>query len=205
MAKQVVKRYQKQVPGHHVQIDVKFLAFPGSIKRYQYTAVDDATRVRALKVYQRHTQANVIKFVDYIQAQFPFRIRMIRTDNGHEFQAQFHWHLKDLGIDHVYIKPHSPRLNGKVERSHRTDEAEFYQLLEYKGDVDPRGRVFPSGSSITTYTGLTPPTGEERPLKSYMRNSKARLMYLKVRPNNNLEHRRNFCQAIFGLLQLRSC
>ena len=70
-----------------MQIDVKFLAFPGSIKRYQYTAVDDATRVRALKVYRRHTQANAIKFVDYIQSQFPFRIRMIRTDNGHEFQA----------------------------------------------------------------------------------------------------------------------
>ena len=141
MAKQVVKRYQKQVPGHHVQIDVKFLSFSGSIKRYQYTAVDDATRVRALKIYQRHTLANAIKFVDYIQSQFPFRIRMIRTDNGHEFQAQFHWHLKDLGIDHVYIKPHSPRLNGKVERSHRTDEAEFYQLLEYKGDVDLEERL----------------------------------------------------------------
>ena len=113
----------------------------GSIKRYQYTSVDDATRVRALKVYRRHTQANAIKFVDYIQSQFPFRIRMIRTDNGHEFQAQFHWHLKDLGIDHVYIKPHSPRLNGKVERSHRTDETEFYQLLEYKGDVDLETRL----------------------------------------------------------------
>ena len=52
-----------------------------------------------------------------------------------------HWHLKDLGIDHVYIRPHSPRLNGKVERSHRTDEAEFYQLLEYKGDVDLKKRL----------------------------------------------------------------
>ena len=29
----------------------------------------------------------------------------------------------------------SPQLNGKVERSHRTDEQEFYQLLTYKGDV----------------------------------------------------------------------
>ena len=141
MAKQVVKRYEKQVPGHHVQIDVKFLSFPGSIKRYQFTAVDDATRVRALKIYRRHTQANAIKFVDYVRTQFPFRIRTIRTDNGHEFQARFHWHLKDLGIEHVYIKPRSPRLNGKVERSHRTDQAEFYQLLEYKGDVDLEKRL----------------------------------------------------------------
>ncbi len=27
-------------------------------------------------------------------------------------------------------------MNGKVERSHRSDQQEFYQLLSYKGDVD---------------------------------------------------------------------
>ena len=37
---------------------------------------------------------------------------------------------------HVYIKPLSPQLNGKVERSHRTDQEEFYQLLTYTYDVD---------------------------------------------------------------------
>ena len=37
---------------------------------------------------------------------------------------------------HVYIKPRSPQLNGKVERSHRTDQEEFYQLLTYTNDVD---------------------------------------------------------------------
>ena len=63
-------------------------------------------------------------------------LHTVRTDRGHEFQALFHWHLADRGIRHVYIKPRSPHLNGKVERSHRTDKDEFYQLLSYKGDVD---------------------------------------------------------------------
>ncbi len=54
-------------------------------------------------------------------ATFPFRIREIRTDNGHEFQAKFHWHVEDQGIRHTYIKPSSPQLNGKVERSHRSE------------------------------------------------------------------------------------
>ena len=40
------------------------------------------------------------------------------------------------GMEHVYIKPRTPQLNGKVERSHRTDKDEFYQLLTYKDDVD---------------------------------------------------------------------
>jgi transposase InsO family protein len=60
---------------------------------------------------------------------------------GHEFQAKFHWHVKDLGIRHAYIKPSSPQLNGKVERSHRSDQQEFYQLLTYKGDVDLEERL----------------------------------------------------------------
>lgn len=106
------------------------------IKYYQYTAIDDATRVGALKVYNRPTQANAILFIDYVIKSFPFRIREVRTDNGHEFQAKFHWHVEDQGIRHAYIKPRSPQLNGKDERSHRTDEEEFYQFLTYMDDVD---------------------------------------------------------------------
>ncbi len=74
--------------------------------------------------------------MDDVIAKFPFRINTVRTDRGHEFQARFHWHIEDQGIQHVYIKPRMPQLNGKVERSHPTDETEFYQLLTYTDDVD---------------------------------------------------------------------
>jgi transposase InsO family protein len=138
-------RYEKQVPGHHVQIDVKFLNLRGTdgavVRRYQYTAIDDSTRIRALQIHERHNQATAIQFVDYVLEKFPFRIHTIRTDNGHEFQSQFHWHVEDKGIRHSYIKPRSPRLNGKVERSHRTDQEEFYQLLEYTDDVDLKAKL----------------------------------------------------------------
>jgi transposase InsO family protein len=60
----------------------------------------------------------------------PFRVEVIQTDNGAEFQSLFHYHLLDRGIGHDYIKPRTPRLNGKVERSHRIDAEEFYQLLD---------------------------------------------------------------------------
>ena len=55
----LTKRYQKQVPGHHIQVGAKFLNLKTSsgkaVRRFQYTAVDDATRIRALKIYKRHT------------------------------------------------------------------------------------------------------------------------------------------------------
>ena len=113
-----------------------------AVKRYQYTAIDDATRIRALQIYPKHNQACAIKFIDYVIEKFPFRIGTIRTDRGHEFQARFHWHVEeDRGMKHVYIKPRSPQLNGKVERSHRTDQTEFYQLLTYTDDVDLNAKL----------------------------------------------------------------
>jgi transposase InsO family protein len=139
------RRYAKRVPGHQIQVDVKFLNLrtedDRKIRRYQFTAIDDATRVRALKIYQRHNQKSAIDFIDYVVEKFPFRIHTVRTDRGHEWQAQFHWHVEDKGMRHVYIKPRSPQLNGKVERSHRTDQEEFYQLLTYTDDVDLNAKL----------------------------------------------------------------
>ena len=102
------KRYEKETPGHHVQVDVKFLFFETKggkrIKRFQYTAIDDSTRIRALKIYDKHNQESSIDFVNYVIKKFPFRINTIQTDNGHEFQSKFHWHVQDLGMRHRFIK-----------------------------------------------------------------------------------------------------
>jgi transposase InsO family protein len=69
-------------------------------------------------------------FVDYLLDKFPFRVEVIQTDNGAEFQTAYHWHLADRDIRHTYIRPATPRLNGKVERSHRIDGEEFYRQLK---------------------------------------------------------------------------
>lgn len=131
------KRYKKQVPGHRIQIDVKFLTYTdwltkNKCKRYPYKAIDDATRARALYIYDKHNpKENAIDFVNRVRAKFHFRIHTVQTDNGHEFQALIHWHCECLGIRHIYIKKASPHFNEKVERSHLTDQRAFYQLIEY--------------------------------------------------------------------------
>jgi transposase InsO family protein len=127
------KRYEKPMPGHAVQVDVKFIAPLSSSSRkkyYQFTAIDDCTRLRVLRIYDRLNQKTAIQFADFLLDKFPFRVEVIQTDNGSEFQSAFHWHLADRGIRHVYIKPATPRLNGKVERSHRIDGEEFYRQLK---------------------------------------------------------------------------
>ena len=136
------QRYEKPQPGHQVQVDVKFIApLAGARKKhYQYTAIDDCTRLRVLRIYERLDQRTAIRFVDYVLEQLPFQVMRIQTDNGSEFQAGFHWHVLDKGIQHVYIRPSTPRLNGKVERSHRIDAEEFYRML--KGVVVDQSELF---------------------------------------------------------------
>ncbi|SRR5260221_2306782 len=126
------KRYEKPQPGNRIQVDVKFLQRIKDTRQryYQFTAIDDCTRIRVLKIYEKNNQLTAIQFIDYVLSRLPFHAEVIQTDNGSEFQAQFHWHILDKGIKHVYIRPRTPRLNGKVERSHRIDEEEFYRMLE---------------------------------------------------------------------------
>jgi transposase len=61
------KRYEKPLPGHRVKIDVKFIApLQGSRKKkhYQFTAIDDCTRIRVLRIYDRLNHQSAIRFLD---------------------------------------------------------------------------------------------------------------------------------------------
>ena len=93
---------------------------------YQYTAIDDCTRIRVLALYKRRSAANSLLFLEKVIEDFPFPIQRIQTDRGREFFAYtFQEKLMEYGIKFRPLKPASPHLNGKVERSQRTDLGEF--------------------------------------------------------------------------------
>ena len=112
---------REPLPGHRVQIDVKFIApLRGSRKKhYQFTAIDDSPGPVCCGSATGSTRRPRSQFVDYVLAKLPIEIEVIQTDNGAEFEAQFHYHVLNAEIGRVYIKPTTPRLNRKVERSHR--------------------------------------------------------------------------------------
>jgi transposase len=91
------KRYEKPEPGHRIQVDVKFLEkIPGSRRRYyQYTAIDDCTRLRVLKIYQRCNQRISIQFIDYVLSRLPFRSEVIQTDNVLNLESSFFFRYTD--------------------------------------------------------------------------------------------------------------
>ena len=73
--------------------------------------------------------------------EMPFAFQRIQTDRGREFFAySFQEKLLEWGIKFRPIKPRSPHLNGKVERSQRTDLDEFYSTVDLK-DPDLKDRL----------------------------------------------------------------
>lgn len=125
--KKKFKRYQRPIPGDRIQADTCKIA-PGI---YQYTAVDDCSRWRVLKLYSRANGKNTLDFIDTLVEEFPFPIERLQTDRGREFFAEkVQRKLMAYGIKFRPNKPGSLHLNGKVERSQKTDLAEFYALAD---------------------------------------------------------------------------
>ena len=142
-ARIALKRYVKSQPGETVQMDVKFIKNPSSPERklFQFTAVDDCTRYRVIRIYGRNTTRNAIDFFETVKQIFPAKIREVQTDNGPEFTTEFGFHLTQQGVKHRHIRPRTPRLNGKVERSHRTDEQEFYSRQNFSDEDDLKSKL----------------------------------------------------------------
>jgi transposase len=88
------KRYEKQRPGHQLQVDVKFIEPLGQTGRkrkyYQFTAIDDCTRLRVLRAYPRCDQKTAIAFIDHTLSKLPLAVERVQTDNGPEFGTSFH-------------------------------------------------------------------------------------------------------------------
>ena len=130
--------------GQRVQIDVKFvpkscIADP-ELKLYQYTAIDEFSRLRFLAAYNEHSSYSSADFLKKAVRWYKRRgitIECVQTDNGTEFttrllskdeqsQTLFEKTAAESSIKVKHIKPYTPRHNGKVERSHREDQKRFY-------------------------------------------------------------------------------
>jgi len=57
------------------------------------------------------------------------------VDGVSEFQAQFETECQRRGIHLFVLPPHSPKLNGHVDRAHRTHTEEFYEAEDFPLDV----------------------------------------------------------------------
>lgn len=130
------------------QMDVKYVPFEcgrgifRTERCYQYTMIDEATRERFLYPYKEKSGFSTVDFIKRAIVYFGYIPEKIQTDNGTEFTnpkgtGEGKVHAADvlmnkLHITHQLIRVYTPRHNGKVERSHRSDNESFYKTLEFR-------------------------------------------------------------------------
>lgn len=144
------KPYQQMTrPGERIQVDVKVvprrcIADP-ELRLFQYTAIDEFSRLRFLAAYPEqstYSSADFLKRMVKWYARRGICVECVQTDNGFEFTNRFSNSKRDvqtlfektaaeLGIQHKLIRPYTPRHNGKVERSHREDQKRFYSCHSF--------------------------------------------------------------------------
>ena len=100
-------------------------------KRYCFVAIDRATRLSFLFVYENKDKKAATDFLKQCLSFFPFAISKILTDNGREFTLKgfknrwgtavktvhdFEQVCQEQEIEHRTTLPYTPKTNGMVER-----------------------------------------------------------------------------------------
>ncbi len=141
------KKYETPTKiGVKMQLDVKFVPkhcyanwSTHKQKFYQYTIIDECSRERFIYAFEEYNVANTVDFVRRAIIYFSYFPKIIQTDNGAEFTLiqecdtihYFDQFCNKFNIEQKLIRPYTPRHNGKVERSHRNDNARFYSNLSF--------------------------------------------------------------------------
>lgn len=150
------KRYEIAMPGA-LQVDTKYVQKENGEYMYQFTAIDECSRVRFMGASMfkgaegaRKFLVRALEFYENIGV----KVWRVQTDNGTEFtlpkndftqrayiegealEHVFTAECNERGIKHRLIKPRSPELNGKVERSHRIDNERFYSKWKFNTEYE---------------------------------------------------------------------
>lgn len=133
--------YQKlkdYAPGALIEKDMKYVLKQGSCINgnkykarenfyYQHTEIDSFTRIRTLEIVEKSDSATALAAHQRARKRFPFPLACMNTDNGSENEGLFSNEMQKNNVFHFYSSRGTPTDNPRVERSHRTDDDEFYQ------------------------------------------------------------------------------
>jgi len=122
------KDYSISIPGDLVQIDTLDIhPFP-NVHLKHFTARDVISRWDVIETFPRASSLNAKSFLSTVMKRMPFQVRAVQVDGGSEFRKHFEIACQELGLKLFILPPRSPKLNGRVERAHRTHLDEFYAV-----------------------------------------------------------------------------
>jgi len=115
-------------PGDLVEIDTKELRPTRGVVLKHFSARDVISRWDVVEVHERATSLAAAHFLDVLLERMPFRIAALQVDGGSEFAAEFEEACQQRAVPLFVLPRCSPKLNGHVERAHRTHNEEFYEV-----------------------------------------------------------------------------
>lgn len=127
-------------PGDVVQLDTLDV-YAGHNRHFKhFSLVDVHSRHTLMELRGRATALTAKESLERMLDRAPFPIRAIQVDGGSEFMAEFERFCQERQIRLLVLPPHSPKLNGHVERAQRTHTEEFYQCCSAAPTVADLGR-----------------------------------------------------------------
>jgi len=124
------RQYQAKDIGDLVELDtLDIRPLPGVILKH-FTAHDVISKWNVIDVRRRASSTTAAEFLDTLKERMPFSIKAIQVDGGSEYEAVFETECERRGIKLFVLPPRSPKLNGGVERAHRTHTEEFYEVTD---------------------------------------------------------------------------
>ena len=150
------KRYERPWPGANIQIDIKYLDAIHGKDEFQFSAIDEHSRVLYADIYDDTSVHNAVRFLrdalDFFERK-QIRVQQVQTDHGTEFtfamfphvvkEHPFERELRRNGIARKLTPIGKPHLQGKVERLHRIAGDEFHDRRFYPSSAQ-RKRSFRS-------------------------------------------------------------
>lgn len=135
------KGWAIRVPGDLVQVDTADIRPLPGVTFKHFTARDMVTRWDVVEVHSRATAKAAAGFLDTLLDRMPFPVKAIQVDGGSEFMAQFETACQQREIKLFVLPPRSPKLNGHVERAHRTHREEFYEVTDLPDTIPELNRL----------------------------------------------------------------
>ena len=132
------KEIKDYKPGALIEKDMKFIPRLEGKRNFdkpkakenfniQHTILDSFTRIRVLELAEGGGSEEAKELYEKAINRLPFDPACVNNDNDSENMGEFEEYLKEKNVVHFFSRPGKPTDNPRVERSHLTDEVEFYQ------------------------------------------------------------------------------
>lgn len=165
-------------PGALMEKDMKFIVKMGCFlnmeKRkakenfwLQHTLIDSFTRIRALELVENGSSQTALTAQAVAEKRIPFAMACLNTDNGSENEKEFDEHLEKKDVVHFFSRSGTPTDNPRVERSHLTDDLEFYKQGNLKKTFKEQKKALEKWEKIYNYERPHQALGQLTPMEFY--------------------------------------